>query len=198
MMDPRDVWGLLGAALVLVSGMIAIIPLKKKGPRWLLAIALTGMAFLPLWKGLSAAAYLRGVIGDVSAVTVMFATMYLFGGKGAKSNDRDWFLGLILFSGLTLYPLSLGPFPIDPYQWGYQPWGILAAMAFAGLVVLRGHPAAAYYLAFPVAAFALNLSWSRNLWDYLLDPLLFGYALIHLLLLVFRRSAPSEGRLFRN
>jgi len=198
MMDPRDVWGLLGAALVLAAGVLAVIPLKKTGPRLLLAIALTGMAFLPLWKGLSAAAYLRGVIGDVSAATVMFATMYLFGGKGAKSNDRDWFLGMILLSGLTLYPLSLGPFSIDPYQWGYQPWGILAAMAFAGLVVLRGHPVAACYLAFPAAAFALNLSWSGNLWDYLLDPLLFGYALIHLLLLVSRRSAPSEGRLFRN
>ncbi len=198
MMDPRDLWGLLGAALVLASGMIAIIPLKKTGPRLLLAAALTGMAFLPIWKGLSVAAYLRGVIGDVSAATIMLATIYLLGEEGAKSNARDWFLGMILLSGLTLYPLSLGPFPIDPYQWGYQPWGLLAAIAFAGLVVLRGHPAAAYYLAFPVAAFALELSWSRNLWDYLLDPLLFGYALIHLLLLVFRRSAPSQRRLFRN
>ncbi len=198
MMDPRDLWGLLGAALLLASGVMAVIPLKKKGPRLLLAVALTGMAFPPLWKGLSAAAYLRGMIGDVSAATLMLATMYLLGWEGGKSNARDWFLGMILLAGLTLYPLSLGPFPIDPYQWGYQPWGLLAAIAFAGLVVPRGHPAAAYYLAFPVAAFALNLSCSRNLWDYLLDPLLFGYALIHLLLLVFRRAGPSKGSLFRN
>lgn len=190
-MDPRDLWGLVGSALVLAWGVMAVIPLKKTSARRLVAAALTGMAFLPLWKGLSAAAYLRGMVGDVSAVTVMLSMMSLFGGEGGKNNARDWFLGMILLSGLILYPLSLGPFAADPYQWGYRPWWILAAVAFGGLILFRRQPSAAYYLAFPVAAFALHLSWSSNLWDYLVDPLVFLYALFSVVRRGVRCALPS-------
>ena len=54
---------------------------------------------------------------------------------------------------------------------------VVDGLAAAGILLSRRHIAALYYFSACLLAYALNLSASTNLWDYLLDPLVFGYAL---------------------
>jgi hypothetical protein len=189
----HDYWGLLGSALVLTTVIMAIVPLKKNDlKRRLTAGALVLVMLLPIRGELSAAGYLRGVAGDLSATTVMLTLFYLIGFEAFKNNARELFLGILLFCGLVLYPFSLGPFHIDPYQWGYQPLWMLISIGLAGFFILYRQPSMVCYLAFPLAAFALRLSGSNNLWDYLLDPLIFGYALVNVFRRLLRQLRQSE------
>jgi hypothetical protein len=80
--------------------------------------------------------------------------------------------------GLALYPLTLGLGPHDPYRLGFgdpRLLGALVALAALALVLRRLGPAALVSLA--VLAWAVDLGESRNLWDYLLDPLLAAWGL---------------------
>jgi hypothetical protein len=181
-MNVQDFWGILGADLLLSALVLALIRKNRVNIKhWLAVAGLFAVMLLPLGGGLSAAGYAWSFFGDLSATTVMFLLLYLSGAARPASNSRNLLLVLVCIGGLVLYPLSLGPFSLDPYEWGYRPWWMLTAIGLAGFAMARQQPATTCYLAFSLLAFALNLSASNNLWDYLFDPLLFGYAIIELI-----------------
>lgn len=101
--------------------------------------------------------------------------------------------GVLAVAGLLLYLDALGVLARGFYYAGFGGaaaplFGILAA-AGCGLAIVRGHargPAACLLGAF--ALFALLRLPTGNLWDALIDPLLWGWAVVTLLMGALRRT----------
>ncbi len=206
-MGITDLVGLAGAALVIAAVGVATGRFAAIGRPGLglvgaacAAIALVPVAPLPL------AGFLRGVTGDLSVTMLVLLTRFVlrpaFDWKPLGVRTALALQCLVTAGGLVLYPLTLGVGLWDPYRLGYgEPWflGPLAALAaatlFFDLFFVTG------CLALGVLAWSLGALESRNLWDYLLDPLVFAWglsALLHRSARALRRAAQRGAVDFRN
>lgn len=149
-----------------------------------------GLLSLVPFAGTSLAAALRGLWSDLSFTTLQLCLLAWWGSPALRlaPGARLGLLGAVALAGAALYPTALGAGSLDLYRFGYQPWWLLAALAAAGLAACRRAPLLAALLAVDMAAYALRLADSDNLWDYLLDVPLFLYALIALTLHLARRD----------
>jgi hypothetical protein len=131
---------------------------------------------------LSIAAYVRGATGDLSASTLALAAGAVFVRLTGRSlfelRERSALLWLVAAAALFLYPFALGWTPFDPYALGY---GSIVFVTALLLVTLAAWRAGLKLVVFVILAAALaylgGLYESRNLWDYLIDPLAGVYAL---------------------
>lgn len=190
-----DLAGLAGSALALAA-LCALalrrVPVARRG-----AAPAAGLVFvlllLPLAE-LPLAAYVRGMIGDLSVSTLFLLAYAATRQTGGLPPDVPRRIGAWLLPALAaavLYPLALGAAPYDSYRWGYgEPWflALLLALALAGTALRR--PLVALSISLAVLAWALGWYESGNLWDYLIDPLLAIYAVFSCLSACFslRRS----------
>ena len=171
-----DVVG-LGSAAVAVAALVLALPgvarLRRAHPT-LALLAAFALALVPL-GGLPAAAYLRGVIGDLSVTTLLLLCAVLRPIRGLEAvgaRSRLSVQALAAAGGLLLYPWALGLGPADPYRLGFgSPWFLGALLALAAGAWLLRLRFVASCLALAVLGWALGGLESRNLWDYLLDPL---------------------------
>ena len=192
-----DLTGLLGIALA--TAVLCALGLQRlcrwryvsTSPRESLFLlpAIAGLVllglFLPLGD-LPAGAYLRGMVGDLSITTLVLIgyaalrqMVVLPPMSASRSNGA--FLVLVL-AACMLYPLALGAAPFDSYRWGYgEPWfvGLLLVVALAGLTLRM--PLVTISISLAVLAWAAGWYESGNLWDYLIDPMVAGYAVFALL-----------------
>jgi hypothetical protein len=183
MLPFTDVTGLAGADTAIVAGVLTL-PEIRDLPRPRLALLLTAVAALGLvpFGALPPAAFVRGVIGDLSITTTVLlvrAIVRPFSGWGPiQAKDRLALQAVVAAAGLVLYPLALGIGPFDPYRLGFgDSWsmGLVLLLALAALV-LHLH-LLALCLALGVLGYATAWHESTNLWDYLIDPLVWVYAL---------------------
>lgn len=142
--------------------------------------------FLPVF-GLSIAQWLRSVLGDFSVLTlaifinIIAQRMFNFDLLNPISRKR-MLLGVVLV-GLVFYPLALGVSAYDPYQLGYSPVLLPVFLVMISIIVwFKSRRDLAIILLLPLLAYNLKLLESDNLWDYLIDPVLMGYALVQCLL----------------
>lgn len=167
--------------------------------KWLIALLVANLFFWPLGLGmlLPLAAYVRGVIGDLSIVlTLLLWSSVLLPSRQAPTSFK---LALVLIS-LIFYPLALGFGMIDPYVWGYGSLGMLGAvLLFAVVCGLAGWTKGVWIIALAIIAWAGHWHESTNLWDYVLDPLLAIWAVIALVNTFHRqrRDKARSGYLFR-
>jgi hypothetical protein len=172
-----DLFGLAGAAcataaLLLALPGVARLRAARPFPALLAALALS---LLPLGT-LSAAGYVRGIVADLSVTTTLLLLHHLLrpvlGLAAIDERSRIALQALVAASGVLLYPLTLGFGPADPYRLGFAHAGfvvallLLAAGAWLGRMLF-----VASCVALAVLAWASGIGESRNLWDYLLDPL---------------------------
>jgi hypothetical protein len=144
-------------------------------------------------QGLPVAGYIRGLLGDLSIVTLLLLGNALWSGlvdrPGLDTASRSALLAAIGVIGALFYPLALGLTGFDPYQLGYGGLVLPAAILVLSLAAwFARRRALAVLLLLPVAAYDLRLLESHNLWDYLLDPWLVIYAWIWLLRGLFSRG----------
>jgi hypothetical protein len=183
-----DLVGLAGAAVVIVA--VTVAAGRKLGLRrsWLgLLAGLGAIAALVPAGSLPLCALLRGVTGDWSLTTLVLLLIGLRrarrGGSepvdGRSARALQW---LVAAGGLVLYPLTLGLGAWDPYRLGYgDPRFLAALLVVAFLSLLLDLGLVTFAVALAVLAWAGGTGESRNLWDYLLDPLVFLWALSSLL-----------------
>jgi hypothetical protein len=158
----------------------------------MLAAAL--FVFVPLGD-LPIAAYVRGVTGDLSIATLVLAyaacRAQLTGRTAIERRDLRVLSWLVVAGTAFLYPFALGWTRFDSYSLGY---GLVEFVTALLLVTL-----AAWHFRFTVVviiiiaavlAYLVGAYESRNLWDYLIDPLVASYALIWLL--AGARRSPGE------
>jgi hypothetical protein len=152
---------------------------------------------------LPAAGYLRGIAGDLSVTTMLLLVRGLLrpvlGWAAIDARSRLALQILVAASGLALYPMAFGLGPFDPYRLGYaNPWFLAGLLALAVAAGLRRLTLVTWCLALAVLGWALGATESRNLWDYLVDPLVAAWGLFGLLrgarALRRRRAAGIDGK----
>jgi len=129
----------------------------------------------PLW-------WLRGLTGDLSITTLvlLLAAVYqkLSGKDVLAGQERKLILCSVAMLGLVFYPLALGVGQVDPYAWGYAGSYMPAVLLVVSLLLfMRQFYVFASIVLAVVLAWNMGLLQSVNLWDYLLDPFVFFYAL---------------------
>lgn len=143
------------------------------------------------------AAYIRGVTGDVSIVTLLLLWSSFL--PKVKVTPIGFKVAISLIA-IAFYPTALGFGMIDPYAWGYGSIGLLiAVLVFAVIGGLAGWTKGVWILALAVIAWSVHWHESSNLWDYLFDPFLAVWALYETIysLLRKRREKAQSGYLFR-
>jgi len=166
----------------------------------ILILLLSNLFFWPLGLGmeLPLAAYVRGVIGDLSIVTMLLLwTSLLSGSKPAPLA----FKVSVACIAIVFYPLALGFGMIDPYAWGYGSiLFFIAVLLFAVVCGLANWSEGVWMIAIAILAWAAHWHESANLWDYLLDPFLAIWALMAVFGVFYkrRRDKARSGYLFRS
>jgi len=165
----------------------------------ILLLAMANLLFWPLGMSLDLplAAYVRGVVGDLSIVTLLLLLSSLF--LNQRQAPAGFKLGIVVV-GFAFYPFALGFTMFDPYAWGYGSIAFLIAVLLCAIVcVLANSIREAWIIAFAIIAWGISWHESANLWDYLLDPLLLAWAMLTLIAGVMRKRKEKSrsGYLFR-
>ena len=170
---------------------------------WMLKVLLTvligNLFYWPLGFGmeLPLAAYVRGVTGDLSIVTLLL--LWTSALLSAKPTPILFKFAIVLLA-LSFYPFALGLGMIDPYAWGYGSIAFfIGVLTFALVCGLLNWVKGVWIIAIAIIAWAAHWHESANLWDYLLDPFLVVWALLAPLGILNRRRKEKarSGYLFR-
>ena len=192
--------------LSITCAVVMTLLLQKTSPHELALIAkvvlillLGNLFFWPLGLGmeLPLAAYVRGVIGDLSIVTMLLLWTSLLSGR--KPTPLAFKISIACIA-IVFYPLALGLGMIDPYAWGYgSTLFFIAVLLFAIVCGLANWSKGVWIIAIAILAWAAQWHESANLWDYLLDPFLAIWALMALIGALYRRrrDRARSGYLFR-
>lgn len=200
-MNLETLLGLSGISLLLSVILMKILLLLglNRQTAYSAAILFFALSFIPI-SGYSVNYYVRGLLNDLSISTWVLMGYFLLNPGSNKLQSRP-LLTLIAITGLFFYPAALGLGPVDPYAWGYlnKAHGLLASLAFlsilAGLMyfALRKHYTMILIcLVCSMLAYQFEVLESRNLWDYLFDPVVFFYALIQTLRISTWKEQPEK------
>ncbi len=178
----HNVVGLVGVAVAVATATAAMVDRftrRRAVFGWVAALALAVM--LGSWGGLPAAAYVRGVTGDLSVTTLVLVAHALgrglFGWPQLTRRSLRALQAFLVAAALLLYPFALGLGMQDPYRLGYaNPGFVGAVLALALASWLVRLDLVAVTLALAILAWAFGAFESDNLWDYLIDPVVALYA----------------------
>ncbi|QWE17206.1 hypothetical protein [Polynucleobacter sp. AP-Nino-20-G2] len=164
-----------------------------------LLVLLGNLFFWPLGMSLELplAAYIRGVTGDLSIVSLLLLWSVFL--PTSKTTPLG-FKVVVVFIAILFYPLALGVGMLDPYAWGYSSLGFFAAVIIFAIVCgIAGWTKGVWIMALAIIAWAAHWHESANLWDYLLDPFLALWALFAIVngIQQKRREKAQSGYLFR-
>ncbi len=121
-------------------------------------------------------------LGMFSQLSALFAVLlwiahYHFVQAAPTTVQPQWLLfAAVVLAGL-LYASALGFLAADFYAWGFYPRVLAVVVAVIALVLWTVAPAVSWGLALALLCFAFSIGPSKNLWDYLFDPILFFTAL---------------------
>jgi hypothetical protein len=192
--------------LSITCAVVITLLFQKVSPQELPLIAkifvillLSNFFFWPLGLGmeLPLSAYVRGVIGDLSVVSMLLLWTSLLPGR--KPAPLVFKLAIACIA-IVFYPLALGFGMIDPYVWGYGSiLFFIAVLLFAVVCGLANWSKGVWIIAIAILAWAAHWHESANLWDYLLDPFLAIWGLIAVFGALYRRRRDKarSGYLFR-
>ena len=190
----------LTCAVVLIVLLQKITPTEIPVALRLVAILFLGnLFFWPLGMSmeLPLAAYVRGVMGDLSIVSLLLLWSSVL--PSAKKTPLVFKVSIAIVA-VVFYPLALGFGMLDPYAWGYGSIGLLIAVILIAIVCgLAGWIKGVWVLSFVIIAWAAHWHESANLWDYLLDPFLALWAIFAIPNAIYlkRREKAQSGYLFR-
>ena len=153
---------------------------------WLTAsagLAAAAVHFVPV-AGLPLLAYPYSVTGPLGAASLVMLAIGAIDAAApsarAGARARLGFLaGSVLVAAILFYPPALGLGAFDPYQLGYSGWLLPAGLAaYLVLAVLMRSMAAIIWLAAASALYLAGAYETRNLIDYLIDPIAVPVAII--------------------
>ncbi len=192
--------------LSITCAVVTTLLLQKTSPqefpliaKLFLILLLSNLFFWPIGLGmeLPLAAYVRGVIGDLSVVTMLLLWTSLLPGSKPVPLAFQFSVACI---AIVFYPLALGFGMIDPYAWGYGSTLFFITVLLVAVVCgLANWSKGVWMIALAILAWAAHWHESANLWDYLLDPFLVIWALMALFGTLYRRRRDKarSGYLFR-
>lgn len=167
--------------------------------RLIMVLILGNVLFRPLGMSLELplVAYVRGVTGELSIVTMLLLWTSVL--PSAQKIPIGLKFSVILIA-LMFYPLALGFGMFDPYAWGYGSIAFLGSVIiFAICCSLAGWTKGVWILSLAVIAWSAQWHESANLWDYLMDPFLVVWAITSVIQSIYKRrqEKAQSGYLFR-
>lgn len=166
----------LGAAIVSGLGASRLVMVA-------VAAAVGVVALIPM-RGLSAIDLLYSVIGPLSAASFVLigigTASLLWPDRGLDNAVGGVVLAaMVVAVAVPLYASAVAGLPVDLYRFGYAGWQ-LAAFGFVLLAVglWAGAPATPIWLVVGGGLFLAGAYPSRNLFDYLVDPVALLLAVI--------------------
>jgi hypothetical protein len=167
--------------------------------KFILLLIIANLFFWPLGLSLELplSAYVRGVTGDLSIVTILLLLSALLWRNQRTPLGVKIVIALI---GSCFYPFALGLGMIDPYGWGYSSVVLLiAALVFATVCAIANWSKGAWVIGLAIIAWSVQWHESSNLWDYLIDPLLVAWAILEIVIAAVknRKEKARSGYLFR-
>lgn len=184
--------GIFGSVLLVVSLWVRILPWCIRSPVWrgLVCLASAILLLIPFGE-LSIAANLRGLVGDLSMTSLLgmalICVSHITGRDYLNRYNRYVLLLSVLGAAVFLYPMTMGLTFYDPYLLGYGSYSFAAVVLLVALIswAIRAYVTAAALL-LAMVAYSVGLYESRNLWDYLIDPVVVLYAILWLAATVLR------------
>lgn len=179
---------------VCTSAFLLNLPMKR---RWLIVLAVVFFSLVPV-AGSSLWLWISGAVWELSIVTILvliaFIVRSLTSGNLLETRSRQQLYYLILIAGLLLYPASLGLSMFDPYTLGFGFELSLFLLVLSMIYWLLKCRQLAVILLIVVAAAAAGILTSVNTWDYLIDPLLWLFSPVLLIILEIkqRRSVATQ------
>jgi hypothetical protein len=170
---------LTALSMLLLSLALAtvLLPLNRLPPAWRLAmlVVIAALVLLPV-SNYPGWYYVRSIFGDPSVTALLFYIALLLQQYFSLPLYRptEWVLLRWLLIAMTalLYPFALGLTMFDSYSLGYSnPWLLALVFIISLFCWLRSYYFLALIITAAVVAHSLQLLESRNLWDYLIDPL---------------------------
>lgn len=155
------VHGLLpGLLIIAMITVVLLVPFSMIGAPWNLPFA----------------AYIRGVTGDLSILSLLLIVFSWSGISAFRiATATPLMIGLV---AILFYPFALGFTLFDPYAWGYHSSIFVGAVLLIAVIYFFAkHAWEALMLSIAVIAWSIHWHESMNLWDYLLDPFLAVWAL---------------------
>jgi hypothetical protein len=181
------IFPLFGCGLLCLAVAATALRLRRLSiPARVAAMLVAALAvFVPLGD-LSISAYVRSVTGDLSMATLVLAgaacVAQLTARTAIEPRDLRALFWLVACAAVFLYPFALGWTQFDPYALGYGSIEFVTALLLATLAAWRFRCNVVVLIVIAAAlAYLVGAYESRNLWDYLIDPLVALYALIELL-----------------
>lgn len=177
-----DLTGLAGVASASTAAFMLLPGIARvTKPRLAVLLCAVSVLILIPFSGLSIAAYVRGVTGDLSITTLVLVWCALLRPWVACASEdiktRRALLVLIALAAMVFYPLALGMGEFDPYRLGYGDPQFVAEMLLVALAAwLWKYDLIAACIVLATLAWAVGWYESGNLWDYLLDPFIALYA----------------------
>ena len=188
------IYGRLAWAGVLAALLVSLLPPSLQRSRRLVWGLLGAMCVLTLLPGAMSPAYWLALAFHWPSGLLLACCLLRLAQAGQPLKVmQPRFAAVIAAAGLLLYVDTMGLTSLGLYYVGFGPLGApLAALIVAALCVLaivrgQSRAQASAMLAAVVLFSALRLP-SGNLWDALLDPLLWGWAVVSLGALAWRRS----------
>ena len=192
--------GLVGCGLLCLAVGATVLRLHAFPARFrcVLVAGILVAVLVPI-GGLSIAGYVRGATGDLSAATLALAAgsvlARLTGRTVLEHREAGALLWLVAGAALFLYPFALGWTPFDPYALGYGSAVFVTALLLVTLAAWRRGLKLVVLVVLAGALACLGGVYeSRNLWDYLIDPLAAAYALAVLLWAGASKLVSRRGR----
>jgi len=193
------IFPLFGCGLLSLAAVATGLRLRRfpVGARIAVMLVAALAVFAP-FGDLSAAAYVRGVTGDLSVTTLVLAgaacVAQLTGRTAIGPRDLRALFWLVASAAAFLYPFALGWTRFDPYALGYGSIGFVTAMLLITLAAWHFRQNVVVLIVIAAAlAYLAGAYESRNLWDYLIDPVASLYAIVCLLAAALDRARPVEA-----
>ena len=141
--------------------------------------------------------WINGAVGELSIVSLILLAGFILRGLAGRSlllpSTRIHLYILILLSGVLLFPATLGLTQFDPYALGYSFELSLLLLSLSILYWIFKQRQISIILLIAVAADEAGVFSSLNIWDYFIDPLLWLFSPVMLIILLMdRRKAASR------
>lgn len=197
-------YGRLGWGIVLAALVVALWPRRFMLSRTAIAVILiVSVALQALPAGAAPAYWLALAFQWPSAMLVGLCVAKLYLSTTHASNDALLAPApalLIAATGAALYLDAVGIISVGFFYWGFGPnaapaLALLLAVGSAAAFALGHARPQAFALLLAMIGFAILRLPTGNLWDALLDPLLWGWALVSLVGHGWRRWIGARSKL---
>lgn len=192
------IYGRMGWGIVLATLVFALWPRRFALTGGLVAIVTLGTIAVQALPGPASPAYWLGLAMQLPSallVGLCLSRLYLAaaGATPVQSVMPPWLALSLALAGTILYLDAMGLISIGLYYWGFGPKAapvlamLLAAASAVAIARGKAQPQASALLIAMLGYTILRLP-TGNIWDALLDPLLWGWALVALVRRGWRRT----------